>query len=249
MKFFLTIVFTICLFFNVYAEPKKFQSTDEKSGFWSVAASWSSADKPSSNIATKDKVIINGTIKANEDITFANNTELNIAVGDTLIINGDLTLATGADIIIGGNAVLLVTGDLSGGNNFLVNASGKIIVIGNFTVAVGPTISVPPNFLYILGTNNIPSGSYSQDDIGTIEELLGDPSLTTFVESITGVPLPVELIEFNGIYQNGIVIINWKTATETNNNFFEIMKSINGIDFSTIHTEQGQGTTTVEHSI
>ena len=37
--------------------------------------------------------------------------------------------------------------------------------------------------------------------------------------------LPVELVSFTAIGSNGGVVLNWKTATEVNNNGFEIQHS------------------------
>ncbi|MFH2141895.1 MAG: hypothetical protein ABIJ97_05700 [Bacteroidota bacterium] len=54
-------------------------------------------------------------------------------------------------------------------------------------------------------------------------------------------PLPVELIAFNANCENHKVFISWTTASELNNDYFEIQKSENGIDFYTISQIQGAG--------
>lgn len=72
--------------------------------------------------------------------------------------------------------------------------------------------------------------------------------------TITGIStLPVELINFTGSFSDGMVILNWKTATETNNYGWEIQKSedrrqksedrINA-EWETIGFVDGKGTTT-----
>lgn len=54
-------------------------------------------------------------------------------------------------------------------------------------------------------------------------------------------PLPVSLLSFNVIQINdNQTNITWQTATEVNNNRFEIWKSINGFDYVLIHTKDGQ---------
>lgn len=64
----------------------------------------------------------------------------------------------------------------------------------------------------------------------------------------TGIILPVELIDLGAISREIENIIHWKTASEQNNDFFEIQRSYDGINFVTIGTEQGKGTTNEEHS-
>ena len=60
----------------------------------------------------------------------------------------------------------------------------------------------------------------------------------------TPLVLPVELTSFNGKYVGNTVQLNWVTATELNNNGFEIQKSVNGSSFATVGFVQGNGTTT-----
>lgn len=57
------------------------------------------------------------------------------------------------------------------------------------------------------------------------------------------IALPVELIMFEGYYQNdkGIIDLEWSTAQEINNKGFDIERSSNGIDFHTIGFKPGKG--------
>lgn len=61
-------------------------------------------------------------------------------------------------------------------------------------------------------------------------------------------PVPVELTSFTATSINGNIILNWKTATETNNNGFEIQRKLNndGI-WTTVGFKNGYGTTTQPH--
>lgn len=56
-------------------------------------------------------------------------------------------------------------------------------------------------------------------------------------------PLPVELIDFTAEEFNGNVLLKWKTASETNNNHFQIQRSIDGIRFDYLDLLEGAGTT------
>ena len=55
--------------------------------------------------------------------------------------------------------------------------------------------------------------------------------------------VPVELISFTANSDEGIVELNWLTATETNNSGFEVQRS-SGNEFETIAFVEGHGTTT-----
>jgi fibronectin-binding autotransporter adhesin len=54
-------------------------------------------------------------------------------------------------------------------------------------------------------------------------------------------PLPVTWMYFNGDYVNEEVLLSWKTATELVNDHFEVERSMNGYDFTTIGRVAGKG--------
>lgn len=56
-------------------------------------------------------------------------------------------------------------------------------------------------------------------------------------------PLPVELINFQARANDRNVVLNWTSATETNNAFYSLERSANGIDFEEIEVVNGAGTT------
>lgn len=56
--------------------------------------------------------------------------------------------------------------------------------------------------------------------------------------------LPVELLYFDGFVQNGKVNLEWQTANEENNAYFEVERSTNGIDFKRIGQVEGNGNST-----
>ena len=56
--------------------------------------------------------------------------------------------------------------------------------------------------------------------------------------------IPVELTSFTAISNNGIVELNWETATEINNHGFEIERRSESSEFRTIGFVEGNGTTT-----
>lgn len=56
--------------------------------------------------------------------------------------------------------------------------------------------------------------------------------------------IPVELLSFTAEMNNGLVTLNWETATETNNRGFEIQRKTGNYDWQTIGFVSGKGTTT-----
>ncbi len=56
-------------------------------------------------------------------------------------------------------------------------------------------------------------------------------------------PLPVELVSFNASDKNNTVALDWKTASEIDNDFFSVERSSNGVDFFEIGQVAGNGTT------
>ena len=65
-----------------------------------------------------------------------------------------------------------------------------------------------------------------------------------FLSVIGNNTVPVELAAFSGKYQNAKIFLTWTTATEKNNNGFDIERSKDKKVFSKIGFVKGQGTTT-----
>lgn len=45
------------------------------------------------------------------------------------------------------------------------------------------------------------------------------------------IPLPIELLEFTGHVESHDAILSWKTATETNNDYYELQRTTDGVDW------------------
>lgn len=58
------------------------------------------------------------------------------------------------------------------------------------------------------------------------------------------VVLPVELISFDASQNGDDIKLEWKTATETNNDYFNVESSLNGFDFEPIADVAGHGNST-----
>jgi hypothetical protein len=68
----------------------------------------------------------------------------------------------------------------------------------------------------------------------------------TLASNTSANPLPIELLYFNASCVNTIITFNWATATETNNDYFAIESSIDGINWDVVATKKGSGTSSSE---
>lgn len=74
--------------------------------------------------------------------------------------------------------------------------------------------------------------------------LAQDPSFAVDDVTITSGSLPIELLSFTGKNNGNENILKWETASETNNNFFTIERSVDGIYFNEIGKINGAGNST-----
>ena len=115
---------------------------------------------------------------------------------------------------------------------------------GNPTNALPPGISFDPasgNF-FVSNRMLLMAGNYPLR-ITTV-----DPSggITTqdIILTIGAFPLPVELVEFTAKAVNSLdAVLNWRTASELNNDHFDVERSLNGQEFVKIAQVKGQGNT------
>ena len=60
-------------------------------------------------------------------------------------------------------------------------------------------------------------------------------------------PLPIELTSFNAKCAGNTISLEWCTASESNNDYFTVEESANGIDFIAVSKVYGNGTTDQKH--
>lgn len=95
-------------------------------------------------------------------------------------------------------------------------------------------------------TNKTATTFNTDNDGGTIDgssiaSLIDYSGGSGGVSCNTLTPLPVTLTSFNGLLLTNTVILNWATATEVNNERFDIERSMNGIEFEKIGVVKGKG--------
>lgn len=83
--------------------------------------------------------------------------------------------------------------------------------------------------------------------IGGFTAAGGYPSLGTATASFCyQEPLPVTIATFEGYSENGYDYLTWTTQSETNNDYFRLLRSSNAKDWQELGTVQGNGNSSVE---
>lgn len=216
---------------------------------WIDVAAWANQNPSQPTNSNANSIDVYGYItrQGNLNVTNANPV---ITVRDTLVISGNTLLGSGASLNVPAGGLLIITGDLTTQGSFALGNSGRVVVGGNVSVTNG-SITNNQDF-YALGTTSV-SGGGNVDGcepwetcdpaatLGDVDDLRNnDPSLETFFQTL-GV-LPVEYVSFTAQGELQGITLSWATASELNNDYFEIQRSTNGTDFRTIGHVAGHGT-------
>ena len=181
-----------------------------------------------------------GTASTNDDefVQICNDSTGDVAItGWTISDNVGVRYTFGTDTIRAGECLTIIT-DYSGSSPMPsyfrdVNNGTAIWNNGGDDVILSD------------GTNSC-TETYGAQTAGCVTLLAGtnsdDCSLTP-ANLGTG-PIPVELVYFKAEANNDNVLLSWATASELNNDYFEIQKSLDGRDFLPLQIVNGQGTTT-----
>jgi len=91
----------------------------------------------------------------------------------------------------------------------------------------------------ISGATNIGGNNYQFSGISAITNNL---RFTIGTINSSQTPLPIDLISFNAkLSENRTIELNWQTASESNNDFFTVERSANGIHWEKVKQIQGAG--------
>ena len=71
--------------------------------------------------------------------------------------------------------------------------------------------------------------------------LNNDSRFTLATANCTRTPLPIELLSFNATNAKDKILLSWTTASETNNDFFQVERSLDGIQWNILDTLKGAG--------
>ncbi|WP_284284562.1 T9SS type A sorting domain-containing protein [Portibacter lacus] len=131
--------------------------------------------------------------------------------------------------------------------NDLISTSGSVTFLGELEVLLndGKIPSEGEEFTIMtygsrsgtFDTVILPSGyNWSLD--------YGETELTLTMNSL----VPVDLLLFSGDSKINGVQLNWISSSEINNDYFEVERSVDGVNFETIGKVDGNGSSSMEHS-
>jgi hypothetical protein len=84
-------------------------------------------------------------------------------------------------------------------------------------------------------------GAINQSSWTSVTEYYNSGSPTAVTSCSTNMRLPVKLTSFKGSVIENQVALSWVTATEINNDRFEVERSVDGIDFEKVGEVKGNG--------
>lgn len=158
------------------------------------------------------------------------------------------TIRNGSNVVVYTNAV----------STGAVGASTPVTIPVNTTLPLGTgytiTVSTPSAVELTRGTwsGGTNAGQITYNGFGNGTDVIANlqydwynytatPVCSTPICYTVSCTLPVELIDFRGTESEGNVFLGWTTISETNNDYFEIQHSVDGIHFVTIGTVKGSG--------
>ncbi|RLD60440.1 MAG: hypothetical protein DRJ01_09645 [Bacteroidetes bacterium] len=237
MKQLFYILIFVLISLNAYSADRETKTN----GNWTTATIWVGSNIPIS----ADNAIINN----NHDITISSSDvttieELTMWNNSSLTIDGDLTIDSlhinnRADLFV--NGTLTILGGVTMSNNSVLNVdvNGDVDVQGDFTAGnnvdliVDGTIDIDGDLTAGNGTTLDGTGTVTvTGDVSGDEGFVGDSQINT---------LPIKLLSFNVFNNNNQIIINWVTASEINNDYFSIERSVDGVSFEIIDIVNGAG--------
>ncbi|MGB0402646.1 MAG: T9SS type A sorting domain-containing protein [Salibacteraceae bacterium] len=192
----------------------------------------------SDKLKIKDDAIVdfnNGSSGRIEDIELEDDGELDIKAGSIVTVTNDLKVKDDAKLTVGGT--ITVEDDIEFKDDSIISISGVINLCdddgsegdNDFDVESGVTFTSNGTYC-ACSTNNDNNYNNNSNSKGNI----------TFNQNCNG-PLPIELGEFIALREKTIVILNWTTLSEINNDHFEIEVSQDGKHFEKVGQIKGQG--------
>jgi hypothetical protein len=110
---------------------------------------------------------------------------------------------------------------VDGPTAFATNTTWKGTMIVGGATAVATMCNVEGRFLHTVGAISVESSALTNTTFPTL--------------------LPIELLSFSAAAKDAHVKLNWVTASETNNDYFTIKRSMDGVNFERIATMNGAG--------
>ncbi|QHJ05853.1 T9SS type A sorting domain-containing protein [Hymenobacter busanensis] len=137
---------------------------------------------------------------------------------------------------------------------FTLSSEGATFTTGTLTLSFGANDGVTDLASLRIGRSSggaftevsatpTTTGAPAGGTIASTITALGDFALATVATAASENPLPVELKSFTGELTAEGTLLRWTTASEKNNDRFEVLRSLDGREFSRVGEVKGQGST------
>lgn len=161
----------------------------------------------------------------------------NLGTATVVFEIGGTTSVADYDVIFHGNAADAL--DISAATAQIDFINGFVPVDGDCFLIVDAGSSAPTVGMFASVTDNLAGGTLE------VNKINGDADVQIcFVAAV----LPVELTSFEGRSEEVGSILNWETASELNNDYFEVQYSMDGRDFTMLNKVAGNGTTSTSQN-
>ena len=219
-------------------------------GTLTTTSSYKIALSSTATISESETSYVIGNVEATRNLNVAGTSNTFGGMGLTL------TPVAGSTALPGSTRVVRTTGTALTG----VNSSVSVQRYFDIQATVNTGLNVTMNFAYFNHElNGIPSANLvlfksvsgisgpwaSQNPVTRSTNLVSKTGISGFSIWTLGDaarPLPVELTAFTATPQANAVSLKWRTASEFNNDHFEVERSLTGREFERVANVAGQGT-------
>ncbi len=187
---------------------------------------WSSTFTNTGNITTTDDFTNKGSMTNSGTVTAGDyfKNQGSITNSNTINVGGDFYNDWSTTINNTGD--ITVTYDMN--NNGTIHNDGSLIVDGSYSGSGD-----------VDGTGTLCNSDGSTDPTG------GSKNVSCPICGTDATSLPVELVQFSANANGNVVTLHWITASEINNNYFEVLKSADNQHFESVGKVNGAGNSNV----
>ncbi|MBL6447439.1 T9SS type A sorting domain-containing protein [Fulvivirga sp. 29W222] len=198
------------------------------------------------NLITEDQshlTVDNSTVMVSGNMNNDYYAQLDVQNNSTFTIGGDFNNGSNTDFSVTSGYVNVNGSNMSVGGNFdndygsdvTIDGGGTLSVTNDLTNDQAATIDIPDGSLVVGGTIT--------DNFGGINASCSGGCCGNGCGAL---PVTVIVLEYHLI--NNHVVLEWKTASELNNDYFTIEKSTDGKSFIGVGQIAGNGTTDVSNA-
>lgn len=153
-------------------------------------------------------------------------------------VSGTVTVTNASSTYVAQNGVLKLYKDVDGNGAY----SAGDVLIGSQTLTLANTAA--QTLAYSISTSYV--GNICP--LVAVVEIACSCSPAPSLAYTCDIPLPVSLAAFTAKAEGNSAKLEWVTASELNNAFFDVQHSVNARDFETVGNVSGNGTTQVKHT-